>query len=130
MPSFNGLMIFGAQVSMTPGNAQRQTQQNTYMGLNGTEELDGGYRVRFTSASGRLYGLGSAGGLADFIASCAQFDALMNGRAYVLIDTAGRTFNNVRMDSFNLDSEGGIRHTTLGDYFQLYTATFVHLSRT
>jgi hypothetical protein len=129
MPTFNGQNIFGAQVSMTSGDQVRETQQNNYVGVDGTEEIDCGFRMMETSAKGRLFGLGTAGGQADLVAMIQAFYALKDGNTYPLVDSFGNTWNNVRMASFTLDAEGGIRQTTAGDFYQWYSATFIHLSK-
>ena len=127
MPSFNGTAIFGAQISMSLVETGRETQENTYFGIDGTETLDAGFRHHRTVVRGRLYGFKAAGGLSDLISAIILFRSYIDGNAYTLVDNLGLTWQNVKLESFTLDAQTGIMQS--GDqWFQSYVAMFKHLS--
>ena len=130
MPFFNGVNLFGFQVKMATDGIERNVQRNEYMGTDGVEELDGGFRQMFTRCSGRLVGTSDDGGANALNSAIATFRSYLDGNSYTLVDSFGNAWNNVKLVEFQLDQEMGIKQTATGDYFQLYRATFSHLSRT
>ena len=122
MASYGGLAIFGAGVSMTTSDYPRESQVNSFFGINGIEALDGGFRGRLTKAHGVLYGesavsLGAAEGL---------FRTYNDGVARTLVDNLGTAWQNVRLLTFQ--PQGRIRQSTDGTYFRAYHAQFLHLA--
>lgn len=123
MPAtFNGVAIFGSAVTMATGDEQRADQVNEYFGVSGREVLDGGGRGRVTQVSGVL----SGADLSSYLAAVALVRSYRDGRAYVLVDTAGVSWPYVRMIAFN---EVGRLQRGSGPvgFFRQYSATFEHL---
>lgn len=120
--SFNGVALFGAAVTMMTGDDERDTQQNRYFGLNGREVLDGGSRGRITQVQGVLAGTD----LATLNANIALVRSYRDGRAYVLVDTSGRSWPYCRLVGFS--EVGPLRRGTGATaFFRQYTATIEHL---
>ena len=122
MASYNGVAIFGASVSMTTSDLPRETQVNSFFGVNGLEMLDGGFRGRTTRVRGVLYGqsailLASAEGL---------FRSYNDGVARTLVDNLGTAWANVRLLAFQ--PTGRARQSADGTYFRAYQAQFLHLA--
>ncbi len=123
MATFNGANIFGLKVSMQAGVINPPaTQQNTYAGLNGTEELSMGLRGGYTLVSGCLAGA-SPSGLA---AAEAVFRSYYDDRAYQLVDNLGVTWNWVKLESFQ--PAGKVYRDAYGNCYRDYTAKFRHIT--
>ncbi len=122
MPSYGGVGIFGAAVTMTTSDNPRETQVNSFFGINGLETLDGGFRGRITHVRGVLYGasallLSSAEGL---------FRSYNDGAARLLVDNLGTVWPKVRLLRFQ--PYGRARQSADGTYFRAYQAQFLHLA--
>ena len=122
MASYGGLGIFGAAVSMTTSDNPRESQVNSFFGINGLETLDGGFRGRITNVRGVLYGQ-SAGLLASAEGLIRTYN---DGLARVLVDNLGTVWPNVRLLRFQ--PFGRIRQSADGTYFRAYEAQFLHLA--
>jgi hypothetical protein len=122
MASYGGVGIFGASVSMTTSDYPRETQVNSFFGINGLESLDGGFRGRITRVHGVLYGqsailLASAEGL---------FRSYNDGVPRTLVDNLGTSWSNVRLLTFQ--PVGRARQSADGTFFRAYQAQFLHLA--
>jgi hypothetical protein len=122
MASYGGVAIFGAAVTMTTSDYPRETQVNSYFGINGLESLDGGFRGRITKAHGVLYGesaflLASAEGL---------FRSYNDGLVRTLVDNLGTAWQNVRLLTFQ--PIGRARQSADGTFFRAYQAQLLHLA--
>ncbi len=122
MASYGGVAIFGVAVSMSTADNVRESQVNSFFGLNGLETLDGGFRGRITRVRGVLHGpsallLASAEGL---------FRSYNDGVARLLIDNLGTVWPNVRLLMFH--PHGMVRQSVDGTYFRAYQASFLHLA--
>ena len=122
MASYGGVGIFGAAVSMTTSDYPRETQVNSFFGINGLESLDGGFRGRITKVHGVLFGqsaflLASAEGL---------FRSYNDGLARTLVDNLETVWPNVRLLSFQ--PLGKVRQAADGTFFRGYQAQFLHLA--
>ena len=122
MASYGGVAIFGAAVSMSTADNIRESQVNSFFGVNGLESLDGGFRGRVTRVRGVLYGpsallLASAEG---------NFRSFNDGVARMLIDNLGTLWPNVRLLLFR--PHGRVRQSADGTYFRAYQASFLHLA--
>lgn len=122
MPSYGGIPIFGAAVSMATADITRQGQVNSFFGINGLEMLDGGFRGRVTRVRGVLHGP-SALGLAG---AENLFRSLNDGMARTLVDSLGMTWAHVRMQGFQ--PQGRARQAPNGAHFRAYQAQFLHLA--
>ena len=122
MPSFGGLTIFGSAVAMATVDVARQSQVNSYFGVNGLETLDGGFRGRVTKVQGVLHGP-SALGLAG---AENLFRSLNDGLTRTLVDNLGLVWVNVRLAAFQ--PRGRVRQSPNGTYFRAYQAQFFHLA--
>lgn len=122
MPSFAGVNIFGASCRMATSNDERATQTNAYFGLQGVETIDGGFRSRTTVATGIIYG-NTLGSLAANIETARALD---DGQYRTLVDTAGTSWQDVRIRSLQFD-QNGFAHSQLG-YCRRYQAVFAHLT--
>jgi hypothetical protein len=122
MASYNGVGIFGASVSMTTADNPRETQVNSFFGINGLETLDGGFRGRTTKVHGVLYGQSA------ILLSAAEglFRSYNDGLARALVDNLGTAWVNVRLLSFQ--PQGRVRQAADGTYFRAYQAQFFHLA--
>ena len=122
MASYGGVGIFGAAVSMSTSDNPRESQVNSYFGINGLESLDGGFRGRITRVHGVLYGQSS-----QLLASAeGVFRSYNDGVARLLIDTSGAIWPNVRLLTFQ--PLGRIRQSADGTCFRAYRAQFLHLA--
>ena len=122
MPSFGGITIFGAAVSMATADITRQSQVNSFFGINGLELLDGGFRGRVTKVRGVLYGASTLG-----LAGAENlFRSLNDGATRTLVDSLGMAWTNVRMQSFQ--PHGRVRQAPNGTFFRAYQAQFLHLA--
>ena len=122
MPSFGGISIFGVAVSMATADITRQSQVNSFFGINGLELLDGGFRGRVTRVRGVLHGASTLGlGGAENL-----FRSLNDGAARTLVDTLGTAWANVRMQNFQ--PHGRVRQAPNGTFFRAYQAQFLHLA--
>lgn len=122
VPTFNGEYIFGVDVIMQTSEPSRERQINAFLGINGSECLDFGYRLRNTAAAGRLIGNSPEEvGLYE-----SRFRSYHNAYAYTLYTTEGMTWLNVILDTFTpqgrLMGDG-----SAGQYWRAYRATFLHL---
>jgi hypothetical protein len=122
MASYGGVAIFGFSVSMTTSDYPRETQVNSFFGINGLESLDGGFRGRITKANGVLSGqsaiiLASAEGL---------FRSYNDGVVRILVDNLGTVWPNVRLLAFQ--PLGRVRQSADGTYFRAYQAQFLHMT--
>lgn len=122
MANFGGNAIFGAAVSMATADVARQSQVNSFFGINGLEMLDGGARGRVTRVRGVLHGP-SALGLA---AAENLFRSLDDGATRTLVDNLGMAWSNVRMQGFQ--PVGRVRQAPDGTHFRAYRAQFLHLA--
>jgi hypothetical protein len=122
MPSYGGVNIFGAAVTMGTADHPREKQVNSFFGLSGLETLDGGSRGRITEVSGILYGQ-NPGALA---ASESTFRSYSDGLTRNLIDNLATTWQNVRLESFQ--PMGRVRQSAQGVFFRTYRARFLHLA--
>ena len=123
MPSFNGDLIFGSVVVMKTSDNPRGEQQNAYPGLSGLESLDQGLRGRFTTVTGLLIGPDAP----TLNALLGLFRSYNDGNAYVLVDSFGNAWSNVKYDAFEPEDQVK-RRASDGAYYQTYTARFKHLS--
>ena len=122
MANYGGVAIFGSAVSMATTDVARQSQVNSFFGINGLETLDGGFRGRVTRVQGVLSGPSSLGlGAAENL-----FRSYNDGVTRTLVDNMGTIWNNVRLRSFQ--PRGRARQTPNGIYFRAYQAQFLHLT--
>ena len=121
MPSYGGVNIFGASVTMSTVDSPREKQVNSFFGLSGLETLDGGSRGRVTEVGGILYGAGPAA-LAGAETTFRSFD---DGVSRVLVDSLGAAWRNVVLQSFR--PMGRVRQSPFGVFFRAYRARFLHL---
>ena len=122
MPNYGGISIFGSAVSMATADNARQSQVNSFFGVNGLEALDGGFRGRVTKVRGVLDGP-SALGLA---AAENLFRSYNDGVTRTLVDNLGMVWSNVRLLGFQ--PHGRVRQSPNGTYFRAYQAQFLHLT--
>ena len=122
MPNFGGMTIFGSAVSMATSDIARQSQVNSFFGINGLETLDGGFRGRVTRVRGVLSGT-SALGLAG---AENLFRSYNDGMTRTLVDNLGMVWTNVRLTAFQ--PHGRIRQSPNGTFFRAYQAQFLHLA--
>jgi hypothetical protein len=121
MALFNGQNIFNA-CYMATQDQERESQNNSFFGINGTESLDGGFRYTATTVTGMH--------VADdeFALAVIQntFRSYKDGLAYTLVDNIGVIWYNVKLMRFS--PQPPIRRDSLGRCLQGYTAEFMHLS--
>ena len=120
-PTFDGNPMFGLCMEMHAGLLNPvASQQNSYPGLNGVEELTQGLRGRFTLVKGRLGGNFPVGlGAAE-----AFFKSYHNGRYYYLYDQTGQLWPYVKLESFQ--TSGRIQTFPTGYCTRMYEARFRH----
>jgi hypothetical protein len=122
MPSFNGQQIFGFAVKMDTSDNPRANQLNAFAGLSGVESLDLGFRGRYTTVNGLLFGTN----VSNLAVAVALFRSYNDGLAYVLVDTLGVSWANVKLDTFQ-PSDRGMTMFGIG-CFKKYSARFIHLT--
>ena len=122
MPNYGGLTIFGSAVAMATADVPRQSQVNSYFGINGLETLDGGFRGRLTKVRGVLHGASAL----DLAAAENLFRSLNDGLTRTLVDNLGLIWLNVRLSTFQ--PLGRVRQSPNGTYFRAYQAQFFHLA--
>lgn len=120
--SYRGNLIFGLAVQMESAINPTADQANAFFGVSGIESLYGGQRGRVTMVKGLLGGSSGAG----LAAALTTFESFHDGVAGVLVDTLGRTFLNVKLESFQ--PKGKIFVGANGNVYQSYEARFVHMS--
>lgn len=120
--TFGGANIFGRSVSSVTSFSPRADQKNEFFGLNGLESLDGGTRGGQTVVTGVLVGP-SSGDLAD---AEETFRGYADGLSRTLVDTAGKSFAEVKLVSF--EPQGKVRQAGNGIYLRPYNARFEHLA--
>lgn len=123
MPSFGGTSIFGDNVKMATALNPVERQENPFPGLSGVQSLPMGQRGGVTIALGLLTGSTAP----NYAVAEALFFSFYDGLAYDLIDTLGRTWANVVLDSFEPQGDR-IRQSPSGVYFREYVARFKHLT--
>jgi hypothetical protein len=122
MASYGGVAIFGTSVTMATSDYPRETQVNSFFGINGLESLDGGFRGRITKVHGVLFGPSSI-----FLASAeALFRSYNDGLTRTLVDNLGTAWSNVRLLTFQ--PLGRARQSADGTYFRAYQAQFFHMT--
>ena len=117
----NGVDIFGLIVSMNTGDDRRELQRNSYFGLSGVETVNGGGRGRITE----VVGVFIADNFDDCVAMVEAFRGYRNGVNYTLIDNAGVTWGQVRLEAFNPAGRYNTDGVT-GQVLKNYAATFEH----
>lgn len=118
--TYGGLAIFGQAVRSTTEIAPRAVQQNTFFGLNGVEELDGGGRGGETIVTGIISGTGALGYQANWSAAAGLQDGVARQLA-----TPDGTFPLVILASWS--PAGELTRTPAGVVQRKYRATFRHL---
>ena len=122
MASYGGVAIFGTAVTMSTADLPRESQVNSFFGVNGLELLDGGFRGRVTRVRGVLYGQS-----AYFLAAAeGLFRSYNDGVARTLVDNLGSVWPSVRLLTFQ--PRGRVRQSADGVYFRAYQAQFLHLA--
>lgn len=121
--SLDGQPIFGTAVRMTTPINPVAMQVSPRPGLNGMPSIPLGQRGAVTMVAGLLSGVNPA----DYANAESLFFNFYDGLPHVLIDTLGRTWNNVVLESFEPD-QGRIRQSPGGVYFREYKAKFNHLT--
>lgn len=122
MAFYGGVAIFGAAVSMATSDNPRESQVNSFFGVNGLESLDGGFRGRITRVRGVLHG-----GSALLLASAeGLFRSYNDGVTRVLVDNLGTIWPGVRLLTFH--PHGQVRQSADGTYFRAYQAHFLHMA--
>jgi hypothetical protein len=120
--TLDGQFVFGLTVSMVTADNPRGHQQNAYPGLSGIESLDQGLRGRFTTVTGRLWGYNGAG----LAAAEETLRAYNDGLTHVLVDTLGRAWPYVKLETF--EPQGRIQILAgSGLVTREYVARFLHL---
>ena len=122
MASYGGMPIFGAAVSMSTADNPRESQVNTFFGLNGVEALDGGFRGRITTVQGVMYGESAA----MLAGAEGTFRSFNDGVTRILIDNLGGFWPSVRLLTFQ--PHGRVRQSADGVFFRAYQAQFLHLA--
>jgi hypothetical protein len=121
MASFNGENIFGFGVVMQTAVNPVARQQNAAPGVNGVAEIIQGQRGAYTAVSGRLNAPSPAG----LAAAELTFMSYHDGIPYALVDTLGRTWLWVKLESFEPDTAPIVCDPNYG-YSRRYTARFFH----
>lgn len=120
---FNGEYIFGVNVTMVTVDPPRETQVNSFLGINGVEILDHGSRQRYTEVTGQLQATDEAGlGLLE-----NRFRAYKDPYGYMLVTTDGLIWQNVKLESFQPTPPIRVDQTA-GIVFRNYRARFIHAS--
>ena len=122
MASYGGISIFGSAVAMATADIPRESQVNSFFGVNGLETLDGGFRGRVTRVRGVLYGTSPLG----LATAENSFRACHDGVTRTLVDNLGMIWTNVRLTSFQ--PLGRVRQSPDGTHFRAYQAQFLHLA--
>jgi hypothetical protein len=95
--TLDGQAVFAEQkLTIVVGSPSRASLERTVAGLDGVLSIDLGARSRRIRQTGVLYAAGR-------VAMNAQIDAItafLDGRTHTLTTAGGRTYNNLRMDSF------------------------------
>jgi hypothetical protein len=122
MATFGNQAIFGTGVTFSTSNRPRQTQVNSFFGINGVEVIDGGNRGRETIVSGTLIAPDSA----SLSQSESVFRNLADGVARELVDSSGNTWQNVLLEHFQ--PIGRVQLAASGSSIRSYRARFFHLT--
>jgi len=120
--TLDGQAVFDDQeLALVVGSASRAALERSVAGLDGVLSIDLGARSRRLRQTGALH----AAGRAALSARLDAITAFLDGQTHTLTTAEGRTYCNVRMDSFQLLREraGGpgivveyeIAYTQLGE---------------
>jgi hypothetical protein len=122
-PSFNSEYIFGTDVTMVTVDPPRESQVNSFLGINGVEILDHGSRQRYTEVTGKLQAPDEAGlGMLE-----NRFRSYKDAYGYTLVTTDGLYWENVKLESFQPTPPIRVS-LTAGVVFRNYRARFIHAS--
>jgi hypothetical protein len=123
MATYNSLDIFGIDPVIRTRPNPAAHQRTAYPGVAGVQDVRLGSRGGTSEATGTLYGT-TLSDLAAFEDLWAAY--VVDGGAYTLVDTKGRTWPSVILDSF--EPEGEIHpFDPVWGYTRRYRATFFHL---
>jgi len=122
-PSFDGIAMFGYGVQMRTGEPEREVQTASFFGINGIASINGGGRGRKTMVAGMLRGTT----LEEYNAAEQLFYLYLNAGNFLLTDTQGRYWPQVRMVAFS-PAEGPLQQDgNTGEVIHAYSATFQHM---
>lgn len=123
VPLLDGYDIFGVGVRMNTGKDPRRVALNTYCGINGEEAIDCGGSGYWTFITGRTF----QPSYVYFDAYQRYLESFMDGKAHVLFDNKGRTWNYVLMIEPPKWPEGRITRDVKG-FTSRYEIMFKHLN--
>lgn len=121
MATYDGVDIFGLAVQMAHVLNPTAEQLNAFFGLSGTQSLYGGTRGRVFTVQGVLFGAD----LAALNAAEALYHSYIDGIARTLVDTRGRTWDQVLVKA-PFQPEGRVLQDGRG-YYQQYKGLLVGL---
>lgn len=114
----DGERIFGGGlVEIKAGSGRREAVEKSAAGLDGVVSIDMGLRSRKLRQAGEL----RAASRADLDSRLAAVSALMDGKTHKLSADGGQEFENVRMDSFEVNGERPSGGGVVADYKIIYT---------
>lgn len=121
MPTFNGATIFGTCLKWNFAPNEVETQQNTYFGLSGVEELPGGQRGAFTTVHGWIWGETPA----NLKSWKKVWWSYYDGQPYTLVDPDGDEWPAVKLRTILFVGKP-ICDPNTGWSWQQYEARFFH----
>ena len=127
--TLDGIALFGAAVTMNTVDHPRALQINHYFGLNGEEVIDGGSTGFETEVTGAHFGLSNGDtsgntGRANLGAAQDAVRSFNDGNGHTLVDTLGRTWQNVWVGP--LKPRPPIRIDLGGNAYQSYSLQLLH----
>lgn len=100
--TLDGHALFGAQpLQIEAGSYSRDSIERSVSGLNGVLSIDLGQRSRKIAQNGAL----RATSRTQLDEKIGEISAYMDGGSHTLVTDNGRTFSNLRMDSFKVSDE-------------------------
>ena|ERR1044072_694328 len=120
MPTFDGVNIFGYEVVATVDNLPRAAVQESWFGIDGIAEIDGGFRGRIATIQGKL----QAPSPSDLGSMFAFAQSYHDGKQYTLALDDGRFFT-AKMLGFHPHPGRSEANVASNQYQHYYAAEFL-----
>ncbi len=115
--TLDGQLLFDEPVAIEAGSVERESIERSVAGLDGVLSVDLGGRSRKIRQKGKL----RARSRVELNGKVEAISAFVDGDTHTLVDLQGRTFENLRVDSFHVKSEQVSGSGVVVDYEMICT---------